>query len=112
MALTNYVKGFGNATSVLTSYSLAINGMIEFNKPADGYTSFVQHILLSHMGFNKWIKVFGQKGIYTVFKDMHKFHDREVIITKNPSQLTKEERHRALPYLVFLKEKRDSTIKG
>ena len=30
----------------------------------------------------------------------------------NPSQLTREERHRALPYLMFLKEKCDSTIKG
>ena len=29
MALTNYAKGFGNATNFLTSYSLAINAMIE-----------------------------------------------------------------------------------
>ena len=112
MALTNYVKGFGNATNVLTSYSLAINGMIEFNKPADIYTSFVQHMLLSQMGVNKGIKVFGQKGIDAVSKEMQQFHDREVIIPKNPSQLTKEERHRDLPYLMFLREKRDSTIKG
>ena len=28
MALTNYAKGFGNATNFLTSYSLAINAMI------------------------------------------------------------------------------------
>ena len=47
MALTNYSKVFGNATNVFTSYSLAINSMIEFNKPAGGYTSFIQHILLS-----------------------------------------------------------------
>ena len=112
MALTNYAKGFGNATYFLTSYSLAINEMIEFNKPSYGYTSFVKHMLLSHMGFNKGIKVFGQKGIDTLSTEMHKFHDREVIIMKNPIQLTKEERHRALPYLVFLQEKRDSTIKG
>ena len=69
-------------------------------------------MLLSQIGVNKGIKVFGQKGTNTVSKEMQKFHDREVIIPKNPSQLTKEERHRALPYLMFLKEKRDSTIKG
>ena len=86
--------------------------MIEWNKPADGYNYFVQHMLLSHMGVNKGIKVFGQKGIDAVSKEMQQFHDREVIIPKNPSQLTKEERHRALPYLMFLKDKRDSTIKG
>ena len=97
MALANYAKGFGNATNVLTSYSLAINATIEFNKTADGYTSFVNHMLLSHMGANKGIKVFGQKGIDTVSKYMQQFHDREVIILKNPIQLTKEERHRALP---------------
>ena len=28
VALTNYAKVFGNATNVLTSYSLAINAMI------------------------------------------------------------------------------------
>ena len=111
MSLTNYAKGFFNATNVLTSYSLAINEMIEFNRPADGYISFVQHMLLSQMGFNNGIKVFGQKSIDAVSKEMQQFYDIEVIIPKNPSQLTKEERHRALPYLMFLKEKRDSTIK-
>ena len=78
--------------------------MIEFNKPANGYTSFVQHMLLSQMGFKKGINVFGQKGIDTVSK--------EVTIPKNPSQLKKEERHLDLPYLIFLKEKRDSAING
>ena len=39
MALTNYAKGFGNATNILTGYSLDINAMIEFNKPAGGYTA-------------------------------------------------------------------------
>ena len=68
MALTNYAKGFGNSTNVLASYSLAINSMIEFNKPAGGYTSFVQNMILSQMGVNKAIKVFGQKGIDTVSK--------------------------------------------
>ena len=59
--------------------------MIEFNKPADGYTSFVQHMLPSHMVVNKGVKVFGQKSIDEVSKDMQKFHDREVIIPKNTS---------------------------
>ena len=68
MALTNDEKVFGNATNVLAGYSLAINAMIEFNMPYYGYTSFVQHMLLSHMGVNKGIKVFGQKGIDTVSK--------------------------------------------
>ena len=64
------------------------------------------------MGVNKGIKVFGQKGIDAVSKEMQKFHDREVIIPNNPSQLTKEGSRRSLPYLMFLKEKRDSTIRG
>ena len=57
-------------------------------------------------------KVFGNNGINKVFKEVQQFHDREVIIPKNPSQLTKEERHCALPYLMFLKEKRNPTTKG
>ena len=55
------------------------------------------------MGVNEGIKVFSQKGIDAFSKEMQKFHDRKVIIPKNPSQITKEERHRALPYLVVLK---------
>ena len=90
MALTNYAKGFGNTTNVLTSYSLAINAMINFNNLDDGYTSFFRHMLLSQMGVNERIKVFGQKGIDAFSKEMQQFHDREVIIPKNPSQLTKE----------------------
>ena len=43
---------------------------------------------------------------------MQQFHDREVIIPKNPSLIIKEERQRSLPYLMFLKEKRDLIIKG
>ena len=97
MAHTNYEKGFGNSTNVLTIYSLDINAMIELNNPTDGYNSFFQHMLLSHMRVNKRIKVFGQKGIDAVSKEMQKFHDREVVITNNPSQLTKDERHCALP---------------
>ena len=85
---------------------------MEFNKPDDGYASFVQHMLLSQMGVNKGIKVFGQTVINAVSKEMQQFHDREVIITKNHIQLTKEDLYCALPYLVFLKEKRDSTTKG
>ena len=107
MAHTNYEKGFGNSTNVLTIYSLDINAMIELNNPTDEYNSFFQHMLLSHMRVNKRIKVFGQKGIDAVSKEMQQFHDREVTIPKNPSQLTKEECHRALPYLMFLKEKLD-----
>ena len=86
--------------------------MIELNKPVDGYTYFVQHLLLSQTGVNKGIKVFGQRGIDVVSKEMQQFHDREFRIPKSPRHLTKEERHRALPYLMFLREKRDSTIKG
>ena len=89
IALTNYIKVFINATNVLTRYSLAINEMIELNNPADGYTSFVHKMLLSQMGVNKWIKVFGQKGIDAFSKEMQQFHDRKVIIPKNTSQMTK-----------------------
>ena len=103
MALTNYAKVFGNATNFLSGYSLFINTMIKFNKPSDGYTSFVQHMLLSQMGVNKGINLFGRKGIYTVSKEMQQFHDISFIIPKNPSHLTKEERHSDLPYLMFLK---------
>ena len=44
--------------------------------------------------------------------EMQQLHDRDVIEPKSANMLTNEEKKKALHYLMFLKKKRCSRIKG
>ena len=72
----------------------------------------MQHIMLSQYGLKKGLRLFGEDGEAAVTKELQQLHDREVLEPKHPNELTKEQRVRALSYLMFLKMKRNGTIKG
>jgi hypothetical protein len=61
---------------------------------------------------NKGLKVFGEKGKEAVMKELRQLDELEVISPRNWSGLTAEQRRTALPYLMFLTEKRDGTKKA
>jgi hypothetical protein len=61
---------------------------------------------------NKGLKVFGDEGREAVMKEMKQLDELEVISPRNWSELTAEQRRSALPYLMFLTEKRDGTKKA
>ena len=56
--------------------------------------------------------MFGEKGEEAVEKELQQIHDMEGFQPKHWYELTKEERAKALKYLMYLKEKRDGRIKG
>jgi Reverse transcriptase (RNA-dependent DNA polymerase)/Zinc knuckle len=58
------------------------------------------------------LKLFGERGTEAVLKELKQLHDRQVMVPKEASSLTREDRYQALSYLMFLKEKRDGAIKG
>jgi hypothetical protein len=60
---------------------------------------------LSQFGVNKGIKLFGQDGVDAVLKELSQLHNRKVVIPEDPKQLTREQKHKALQYLMFLKRK-------
>ena len=64
------------------------------------------------MGWRKGLKLFGEKGEEAVEKELQQIHDMEGFQPKHWYELTKEERAKALKYLMYLKEKRDGRIKG
>jgi hypothetical protein len=64
------------------------------------------------MNVNKGLKQFGQKGAEAVIEEMRQLHYRNVIKPVYHDSLTKEERQKALRYLMFLKEKRCGKIKA
>ena len=69
--------------------------------------SFIQTYSLS-----KGIKKFGDRGIDSATSEMEQLHDRACWNPIHVSNLTPEERKRALESLIFLVEKRDGRIKS
>jgi hypothetical protein len=66
-------------------------------------TMFTQH------NVRKGMKLFGEAGVDAVKKELTQLHERGVLA---PKDLNDHERKAALQYLMFLKQKRDGTIKG
>ena len=64
------------------------------------------------MGWRKGLKVFKEKGEGAIMKELQQIHDMEGFQPKHWHELTKDERAKALKYLMYLKEKRDGRIKG
>jgi len=60
----------------------------------------------------KGLKKFQERGEAAVAKEMLQLHEMEVFIPKFADDMTEAEKDGALESLIFLKEKRDGTIKG
>ena len=60
----------------------------------------------------KGLKKFGDRGRQAAFKEMKQLHDRVVFKPIIVSELTEQEKRRAMESLIFLVEKRDGTING
>ena len=58
------------------------------------------------------LKLFGEAGIDAVMKELVQLHERGVLEPKSAKDLDVEQRKDALQYLMFLKQKRNGTIKG
>ena len=69
-------------------------------------------ICFTQYTMKKGLKLFGDKGIEAVRKEMQQFEDLDVGEPINPQDLSMEQRERVLEYLMYLKEKRDGRIKG
>ena len=88
-------------------YNNLLNGIPwpERNKTLRGY-------FLSQYTLKKGLQVFGTAGAAAVKKELQQLHDREVLAPRFFTELTREQRIRSLSYLMFLKRKRDDSIKG
>ena len=64
------------------------------------------------MNLKQGLKVFGDKGVEAVQKEMTQLHERKVMRPKHKRELTPEQRREALGYLMFLKRKRCGRVKG
>jgi hypothetical protein len=72
----------------------------------------LEETVMTQHSMKRGLTEFGDAGVEAVFKELQQLHDRKVLEPKNANHLTDDERHAALQYLMFLKKKRNGTIKG
>ena len=61
---------------------------------------------------SKGLKVFEEKRVCEVSKELKQLHGLEVLKLTHTENITEEEKAAALKHTMFLKEKRNVTIKG
>jgi hypothetical protein len=72
----------------------------------------LEHTVMTQYSVKKGLKVFGEAGVEAVLGELQQLHGRKVIEPVAPDSLSLQEKKAALPYLMFLKEKRTGQIKG
>jgi Reverse transcriptase (RNA-dependent DNA polymerase)/Zinc knuckle len=72
----------------------------------------LENIVMTQHSMKKGIKIFGNAGVDAVLKELQQLHDRKVLEPKDAMTMSREEKKASLEYLMFLKKKRNGTIKG
>jgi hypothetical protein len=80
--------------------------------PEEDREEYVLGIALVHHSMGAGIKKFKERGEAGVTKELTQMHDMDVFRPVARGLLTKEERTKALSSLMFLKEKRDQSVKA
>ena len=107
----NLVHGLAlKPNTKINQYVQAMDAVYRYNTWKDFET--VEAIALMQYNLRKGLQVFGLKGAAGVTKELKQLHDRKVLAPKHFGELTTEQRSRSLAYLMFLKQKRDGSIKG
>jgi len=70
------------------------------------------HVMLTPMNVREGIKKFGEKGNEALLKELSQLHQQEALLPINKEDMSRDEKKKALRYLMFLKEIRDSSIKA
>ena len=78
-----------------------------------GIAKLAEYLFVTdQMGWRQGLKIFGERGEKAIGKELQQIHDMEGFQPKHWHELTKEQRAKALKYLMYLKEKRDGSTKG
>jgi hypothetical protein len=72
----------------------------------------VMHHAMTQYSLKKGLKKFQKVGEAAVSKELKQLHTRETFTPQHSDDLSDKQKQRALESLMFLKEKRDGTIKG
>jgi len=72
----------------------------------------LEHIVMTQHSIKRGLKEFGDAGVDAVLKELLQLHERKVLEPRGETEMSDEEKKAALQYLMFLKKKRNGTIKG
>ena len=72
----------------------------------------IDHICMTQYNLKRGLEMFGNEGIKAVQDELKQLHDRNVLSPVDGSALNTQQKQEALPYLMFLKQKRSGKIKG
>jgi hypothetical protein len=72
----------------------------------------IMHHAMTQYSLKKGLRKFQKVGEEAVSKELKQLHMRETFTPQHSDDLSNSQKHKALESLMFLKEKRDGTIKG
>jgi hypothetical protein len=72
----------------------------------------LEDVMMTQLSLKKGLEQFGAAGAEAVSDELKQLHDRRAMVPKAAHMLTREEKQRALRYLMYLKKKRCGRIKG
>ena len=107
--LFGYVAGYARAVKRLETEHQFYSFL---QQTVEGYNNLDASPVSPQYRVERGLQEFQEKGTKAVLKELRQIHDMHVITPKHPSEMTKEDIKRALPYLMFLKRKRCGKIKG
>jgi len=67
---------------------------------------------LTQSSVKQGIRLFGDKAMEAINKEMLQLYTREVLLPRKKKQLTSEQLKKVLEYIMTIKEKNDGTVKG
>jgi len=70
------------------------------------------HVMMTQLNIKEGIRQFGERGNAALLKELNQLHEQQALMPKKKEDMSYEERKKALRYLMFIKEKRDGTIKA
>jgi len=98
---------------IITQYSIK-SGLrkVRAGKDREAMQHMLTQYCMTQYSLKAGLKKFGKEGETAVSKELGQFHDLSVFIPMDPKELTIEQRAAALASLMFLKEKKDGTVKA
>jgi hypothetical protein len=72
----------------------------------------LEDVIMTQLSLKKGLVAYGEAGAAAVMRELVQLHNKDVMEPRAANMLTKEEKRRALKYLMYLKKKRCGRIKG
>jgi hypothetical protein len=72
----------------------------------------LEDVIMTQLSLKKGLVAYGEEGAKAVTSELKQLHDMGVMTPRAANLLTREEKRRALQYLMYLKKKRCGRIKG